>query len=97
LVIKLDGKNDGRDHLALFRIFALILCLIICFTNEIDFLLDFLGQSTVLDRSIFLWITSPSGVLNKGFATTKTTLVLYQKLSVGLRKRFKGCRRSGGG
>ena len=79
MVIKLDGKNDGRDHLALFGAFALILC----FINEIDFLLD--------------RITIPPGMINKGFAATKATLMLYQKLSVGIRKRFEGRRRSGDG
>ena len=40
LIIKLDRKNDGRNHLTLFRI--LHIDTLLCLINEIDFLFNFL-------------------------------------------------------
>ena len=96
LVIKLNRKNNERNHLILFRIFVLILCLIFYFINKIDFLFNFLDQFIILNHSdnFFIIIIIPSDIINKDFMTTKTILIFHQELSIEVRKSFEGCKRS---
>src|SRR5438876_1691076 len=87
LVIKLDWEDNGRNNLAILRLFVLILFFF--FTNEIDFLLHFLGQSFILNRVTSSLLAIPPKMASKSLATTKASLMLSQERPVTLRKRFE--------
>ena len=88
LVIKLDWEDDGRNNLAILRLFVLILFFFF-FTNEIDFLFHFLGQSFILNRITSSLRAIPPKMISKSLATTKASLMLGQERPVTLRKRFE--------
>src|SRR5438876_4613624 len=88
LVIKLDWEDDGRNNLAILRLFVLILFFFF-FTNEIDFLFHFLGQSFILNRITSSLRAIPPKMISKSLATTKASLMLGQERPVTVRKRFE--------
>src|SRR5437773_12276070 len=94
LVIKLDWEDDGRNNLAILRLFVLILFFF--FTNEIGFLFHFLGQSFILNCITSSLMAIPPKMASKSAATTNASLMLGQERPVAVRKRFEFRRLSRG-